>query len=205
MRSPSLVWYVSYGSNMSSARLDCYLRGGRPPGGSRVHPGARDPRPPERSVPVHLPGRLFFAGESRQWGGGGIAFYDHRTPGGTAARGHLVSVGQFADIAAQEMHRAPVEADPLETLLALPLEGGRHRVGPGLYETLLDVGSLEGAPMLTFTCPHGAHAVPHTRPSPAYVETLGRGLREAHGWDDDQIADYLADRVGSGTARSWGP
>ena len=56
------MWYVSYGSNMCSARLACYLAGGRPPGGSRVNPGARDPRPPARTIPVDLPGTVYFAG-----------------------------------------------------------------------------------------------------------------------------------------------
>jgi hypothetical protein len=74
------VWYVSYGSNMAVERLTCYLEGGRPPGGTRANPGARDPRPPRRMIPVDLPGSVYFAGDSRQWGGG-VAFYDHETPG----------------------------------------------------------------------------------------------------------------------------
>ena len=112
----SYVWYVSYGSNMSAARLAAYLEGGRPPGGSRAHPGARDRTPPARSIPVDLPGSLYFAGESPQWGGG-VAFYDHDTPGFTAARGYLVTAGQFADIAAQEMHRIPQDGDPIEEVV----------------------------------------------------------------------------------------
>ncbi len=56
------VWYVSYGSNMSGARLTAYLEGGVPPGGTRANPGARDDSPPRRSVPVDLPGALYFAG-----------------------------------------------------------------------------------------------------------------------------------------------
>lgn len=58
----SYVWYVSYGSNMASDRLACYLEGGRPPGGTRVNPGARDRRLPARSIPVDLPGTVYFAG-----------------------------------------------------------------------------------------------------------------------------------------------
>ena len=49
------------------------------------------------------------------------AFYDHATPGRTAARGYLISAGQFADIAAQEMHRDPRTDDPLEQLVLAPL------------------------------------------------------------------------------------
>lgn len=185
------VWYVSYGSNMSSARFACYIGGGRPPGGSRANPGARDRTPPRRSVPVDLPGTVYFAGESPQWGGG-VAFYDHARPGATAARGYLLTRGQFADVAAQEMYREPREDDPLEALLGEPLPQGRHELGPGRYETLLEVGRLDGLPLLTFTSPHGIEGVEHTRPSAAYLEVVAAGLRESRGWDDERVTAYLS-------------
>ena len=187
---PSRVWYVSYGSNMSSERLACYIEGGRPPGGTRTNPGARDRRLPERSVPVDLPGTVYFAGESPQWGGG-VAFYDHETPGWTAARGYLVTAGQLADIAAQEMYRVPQDGDPLEEIVLGSLEGGRHEVGPGRYETLVEVGRHEDVPLLTFTAPHGVDHVEHTVPSDAYLDAVRLGLRESRGWDDERLATYL--------------
>jgi hypothetical protein len=184
------VWYVSYGSNMAAARLACYLEGGSPPGGRRVNPGARDATPPERSVAVDLPGTTYFAGESPQWGGG-VAFYDHDEPGRTAARGYLVTAGQLADIAAQEMYRLPVDGDPLEVVVLSPLDGRRHSCGPGRYETVVAVGERDGFPLLTFTAPHGATAVARTRPAPAYLAMMATGLRESRDWDEDQIAEYL--------------
>lgn len=184
------VWYVSYGSNMSWARLACYIRGGRPPGGSRTNPGARDRTLPTRSVPVDLPGTVYFAGESPQWGGG-VAFYDHDEPGRTAARAFLVTPGQLADIAAQEMYRPTRVGDPLEDLVLAPLDGGRHTLGDGRYETLVEVGSHEGRPLLTFTSPHGSTAVEHTTPAPAYLAMMAEGLRESRDWDEEQIAAYL--------------
>lgn len=190
----SHVWYVSYGSNMSAARLAAYLKGGRPPGGRRPHPGARDRTPPARSVPVDLPGTVYFAGESPQWGGG-VAFYDHDTPGYAAARAYLVTAGQFADIAAQEMHRVPQHGDPIEEVVLSPIDGGRHTVGPGRYETLVEVGRHDDVPLLTFTAPHGADNVEHAPPSPAYLATLAEGLRESRGWDEDEISAYLDDVV----------
>jgi len=186
----SYVWYVSYGSNMSAARLAAYLDGGLPPGGSRAHPGARDRTPPARSIPVDLPGSLYFAGESPQWGGG-VAYYDHDTPGFTAARGYLVTAGQFADIAAQEMHRVPQEGDPIEEVVLSPLEGGRHTAGPGRYETLVEVGRHEGIPLLTFTSPHGVDHVEHAHPSPTYLDTIGLGLRESRDWGEEELAAYF--------------
>lgn len=186
------VWYVSYGSNMSADRLTCYLEGGCPPGGSRTNPGAHDASPPRRDVPVDLPGAIYFAGRSPQWGGG-VAFYDHETPGPTAARAYLVTAGQLADIAAQEMYRVPDPGDPLvEVVLGgLGGDGSRHHVGPGRYETLVEVGRLDGWPMLTFTSPHGRDAVAHTPPTPAYVALLAAGLAESRGWDADRVEAYV--------------
>jgi hypothetical protein len=190
----SEVWYVSYGSNMSGPRLSCYLEGGLPPGATRPNPGARDPRPPRHSIGVELPGSVYFAGESSSWGGG-VAFYDHETPGPTAARAYLVTAQQFADIAAQEMFRVPDPDDPIEEIVLGGLDpelDGRHRFGPGHYETLVEVGQIGGAPMLTFTAPHGRGHVAHNDPSPAYLATLAQGLREAHGWSQEQVEGYFA-------------
>ena len=186
----SQVWYVSYGSNMCAARLACYIEGGQPVGGRRANPGARDRSLPRRSIPVDLPGTVYFAGESPQWGGG-VAFYDHLTPGYTAARGYLVTAGQLSDIAAQEMYRVPQHGDPLEQVVLSPLDGGRYEVGPGRYETLVEVGRCDGMPLLTFTSPHGREHAVITQPSPAYLEMMAIGLRESRSWDDEQIAAYL--------------
>jgi hypothetical protein len=197
----SEVWYVSYGSNMSRDRLIAYLRGGRPPGARTTYAGARDATLPVDDAPVDLPGRLYFAGDSVTWGGG-VAFYDHDEPGGTAARAYRISAAQFADIAAQEMHRVPREDDPIEQIVLDGLVRGRHRVGPGHYETLVEIGRRDGLPMLTFTAPHGYDAVEHTEPAPAYLATIARGLRESRGWTEDEIDDYVAARVNGAGGRS---
>ena len=188
------VWYVSYLYNRSEARLAAYIEGGVPPGGKRVNPGARDDSLPRRSVPVDLPGALFFAGHSPQWHGG-VAFYDHDAEGGpTAARAYLVTAHQFADIAAQEMYRVPQEGDPLAEVVIGGIDGGRHHVGPGHYETLVEVGQLEGVPMLLFTAPHSIDHVEHTQPTRAYLAMLADGLRESRQWDDEEVEAYF-DRV----------
>ena len=189
----SHVWYVSYGSNMSADRLACYLEGGRPPGGSRVNPGARDRTLPTRSVPVDLPGRLYFAGDSPQWGGG-VAFYDPAVPGTTAARGYLVTAAQLVDVVTQEMYREPVDGNPLEGLVSEPLTDGRHVFGDGRYESVVEVGRVDGLPLLTFTSPHGSEQVERTAPAPAYLAMMAEGLRESRGWDEETVASYL-DRI----------
>ena len=192
-----LLWYVAYGSNMHAARLGWYLTGGRPPGGLRSYPGCRDCRPPRRTVPVLVSGGVYFAGESRAWTGG-MAFYDPELPGTAAARGYLLTAGQFADIVAQEMRRPPGAE---LALLDVAAAEGRATAGPGRYETLLRVGVRDGVPMLTFTAPWRASEVPWRRPAPIYVRLIADGLREAHGWSTERTIDYLAARPG--VAGQW--
>lgn len=195
--SAAEVWYVSYGSNMSRVRLSCYIRGGRPPGASMTYAGAHDRTMPVLDTAVDLPGRLYFAGNSTVWGGG-TAFYDHDSPGPTPARAYRMTIGQFVDVAAQEMHRLPDPEDPLAGVITAGLPEGRHMAGPGVYETLVEVGRRDSLPMLTFTAPHSLAAVPHTRPRPAYLAMLADGLRDAHGWDDPRIETYFASVIAEG-------
>ncbi|KAB8163805.1 histone deacetylase [Streptomyces sp. 3MP-14] len=193
MTAPALVWYAAYGSNMWPERLGCYLRGGRPPGSLREYPGCRDPSPPARSAPVTVPGALYFATESAVWTGG-RAFLDPDAGGETPAVAHLLTVEQFADIAAQEMGRAGGgDLDPLALLGA----SDRARLGPGRYETLVRLGASAGVPVLTLTAPWGVDTHPGNAPAAAYLRMLGRGLMAGHGWPADRAAGYLADRPGA--------
>lgn len=191
-----LVWYVAYGSNMRTARLRYYLTGGRPPNGAKPFPGCRDRREPERSIPVELGGRVYFALESAVWTGG-RAFFDPDADGTARARGHLITVQQFSDILAQEMYRAP--AGDLD--LADWLARGRTQVGPGRYETIVCVGELDGYPALTFTAPWPIDEITFNKPAGAYLENIAAGLLEAGAWNRNQIAGYLAGCPGA--AGSW--
>ncbi|QNG35223.1 histone deacetylase [Geodermatophilaceae bacterium NBWT11] len=175
------VWYAAYGSNTLASRFDCYLRGGRPAGGARTYPGCRDTAPPRASTALRVPGRLVFGGTSTVWGGG-MAFLDDVAPGTAPARAWLVTAGQFADVAAQEMHAEPGTV----ALDAVPV--GRHHLGPGRYETVVRLGDRDGVPVLTLTCPEPPPPAP---PSAAYLRVLAAGLVEA-GWPAAAVVDHLA-------------
>jgi hypothetical protein len=194
--TPQQVWYTSYGSNTHLDRLAFYIAGGRPPGASRTYPGCRDRRAPTESVAVEIEGALYFATESPVWTGG-RAFYDPVAPGRVLARAHLVTAGQFSDIAAQEMYREP--GSDLD--LAEVLHSGRSSLGGGRYETLVCPGAMDGVPVLTFTAPWGIDDVAWNSPSAAYVRYLSTGLLEAGAWDVDTIASYVA--ACPGTAGTW--
>lgn len=179
------LWYAAYGSNLARDRFETYLSGGRPPGATRIYPGARDPRPPGDDRPLILSGRLFFAWESPTWGGG-IAFYDPDAPGSVYARAYRITEEQFSDLAAQEMRREPgADLD-----LGRVLTERRHTYGPGRYETLHLVGELDDLPVLTFTASRG-HGLVAKPPAPAYVDTIVRGLLECHGLTEGQARGYL--------------
>ncbi|TWF99023.1 histone deacetylase [Kitasatospora viridis] len=146
---------------------------------------------PTEVAGVVLRGRVFFAGESKVWGGG-MAFYEVGD-GEVPARAYRVTAGQFGDVVAQEMGRAVGGEVDLRRVLA----DGRDELGPGRYETLLLVGEAGGEPMLTFTAPWGAAGAELHPPSAAYLRQLAAGLREAHGWGTGRIAEYLASRPGA--------
>ncbi|WP_228002090.1 histone deacetylase [Nocardia australiensis] len=181
------VWYAAYGSNMHLSRLRCYLAGGTPEGGALRLPGCRNPADPRRSVPILLPGQLYFATESLVWTGG-RAFLDPDAPGETASRAYLLTTAQFSDIAAQEMYRAPGADLDLTEAISI----GRATLGPGRYETLVCAGNHDGYPILTFTAPWHSADVPGNPPSAAYLRHLSAGIVESHGWTIEQIAVYLA-------------
>jgi hypothetical protein len=189
--SDELIWYASYGSNMDAGRLRSYLEGGSPPGAVVSQPGARDPSPPRDVRPVSLAGSVYFAWDSPTWGGG-IAFYDPLAPGTSVGRAYLLTRAQLSDVAAMEMHRPPGDDLDLTELLA----AGSSSHGPGRYETLHVVGSLDEIPVVTFTS--SEHDVPHRAPTAPYLATMGRGLRDGHGWTASEAASYLLDRPGIG-------
>ncbi|WP_331768260.1 histone deacetylase [Embleya sp. NBC_00896] len=183
---------------MHAARFDYYLRGGTPPDSARTYPGCRDHTAPRETMPVFLPGRLYFALESPAWTGG-LALYDPLDPGRMPARAYLLTTAQFHDVAAQEMYRPPgvePDADLTEALTA-----GRSTLGPGRYETLVKVGAAAGFPILTFTAPWRSADVAWNPPAAAYLRHLAAGLAEAHGWSPDRAARYLARCPGA--AGSW--
>ena len=192
MRPSDPVWYVSYGSNLHRARFDCYLSGGVPPGGSRASPGARDRRPPSGDRPVWIPGQVYFARRSEQWGGG-VAFLDvdgsasASAASAAAGRAYAITLEQFTDVAAQESRRPIGSSFDVDAVLA----DGRLVVDDGWYGTLVRLDDIDGLPALTFTSGRAVGEVETTAPSAAYLRVIALGLQEAWGWTAEEIAAYV--------------
>jgi hypothetical protein len=186
-----LVWYAAFGTNLSPARLDCYLRGGLPPGASRVHEGCRDPTPPRDQRPITIAGRLRFAGESTMWGGG-MAFFSPAGEGVVHARAYLLRLEQFGDLVAQETRQ------PVGRTLVLAEKGPTRHGLSRVYDVVLDLGDIDGHRLLTLSATHDHPANP---PSEAYVRTMLDGLAEGFGLEPESRVAYLA-RL-EGMAPGW--
>jgi hypothetical protein len=140
---------------------------------------------------VILPGQVYFATESPVWTGG-RGFYDPTADGAAWGIAYLITVQQFADVAAQEMYREPGTDMDLTEVLAT----GRSELGPGRYETLVCPGALQGVPVLTFTAPWRMADVEVRRPATAYIRHLACGLQASSAWSTEEIAVYLSRRPG---------
>jgi hypothetical protein len=182
-----LVWYASYGSNLSHERFTCYIRGGQPPGSTRCYPGCVDPSLPRDVRVLELAQSLYFAGSSKAWTGG-IAFISSTARNmPTKARAYLISLEQFQDVVRQENwldERAQFSLTELIHKGSLRLSDiGRN------YQLLLLCGDADGIPVVTLTSPIERTDI--APPAPAYVRMIGSGLMEAHGLSAQSAAEYL--------------
>ncbi|HVL80592.1 MAG TPA: histone deacetylase [Actinomycetota bacterium] len=187
------VFYVAYGSNLDADRFGCYLVGGRPDGATRSNAGSRDGTSWVAAFPARTRRPVCFAGWSRTWGGGGMAFLDPQASDDvvTPVRVYLITHSQFEDLVAQENGLGPgsVAIDPQS--LSDP---GQVRGDWGRYDLVVSWGSPDGhRAMATVT---STRRTDHAPPTAHYLRVLARGLRQSHAMSDDEIERYLAARPG---------
>lgn len=181
------VWYAAYGSNLSRARFDIYLNGGRPQGATHTFPGCRDATPPSSDLTDELDSQLAFGGWSQTWEGG-VAFVRRSSGARLRARLYLLTLEQFSDVVAQENWLVPgtVEIEPSEEQVVLD--------GDHTYRLVIPLGPREGVPVLTIS---QLASTDTAAPSAAYLRHMAEGLREAHAMSGDDIVAYLAAAPGS--------
>lgn len=188
-----LVWYASFGSNLSRARLGCYITGGTPVGARRAYEGCRDRTPPREHRTLAISGHLRFAGESSVWGGG-MAFYSPAGGGTVHARAYLLRLEQLVDLVAQESRH------PVGTALVLAEAGPTRHGLSAVYDVLMDLGELDGHRLLTLSA---SRHHPLNPPSGAYVRTMADGLSDGFDLDADARVAYLASA--EGMLPTWTP
>ncbi len=192
MNKHEYVWYVGYGSNMSSERFDYYISGGNPECIDNSYEGCRDDSDPVERKPAIINHELYFAKESPTWGGQGVAFIkpaeDKEIE--TYARKYLIKREQLEDVAKQETssdYRVNIDFD------AARKRGRQVFKSPSWYGLLLHLGSDDGYPEFTIT----NEEVPESNKSgEKYLKVLIEGLREIHDLSSTEIVEYLRARNG---------
>lgn len=191
-----LVWYVSYGSNLSKTRFMAYLEGGTIAGNDVVYDGCTDTTPPVDDVALEVPHSLYFAGWSRRvWGGTSAAFITLESrPPSALARAYLITRGQFVEVVRQENANL-TGVDDFDAKVERARQRGHTRMlATGSYCELVHCGERDGHPMLTFTASRNRTDL--APPSAAYLQVIGHGLQECHGLSKTEVVDYLRDRPG---------
>lgn len=176
--TPSHVWYVSYGSNLLAERFEAYLLGGSVAGLDRTYPGGATTDHASAERAVVLPGRLRFALDAPQWGGGGVAFWDPDGVGhGVLARAWRVRLEQYLEVVHLENGGTHRVASPWRQDV---LSDGSALVDDSWYGRLVLAGHLDGEPALSFTHPRPG-GLPTRSPSPRYAGVVTRGLVQTFG------------------------
>lgn len=187
------VWYACYGSNILEERFLCYIKGGQPIGAATKYKGCRDTRLPTDSEEFYISSELYFARNSQNWGNGGVAFIRTKfePQASTMGRIYLITKGQFVDIAKQESNtNAELILD-----FEKALKEGSFMIEPSLwYGNLLYLGQHYNYPIFTLTNENDLQAF--TKPGKDYLQTIIKGIKQAHHLDDKTIFDYLKTKKG---------
>jgi succinyl-diaminopimelate desuccinylase len=183
------VWYANYGGGLSYENFKHALKGGQPKGATVTYAGCRDKTLPRENHFISLPHRLYFAGKSTVWEGGGLGTLDLKTEpkARTIARIYLVRLDQLEDMAAQEN----LETAPLHLPIAEAEKNGHTKLATksNLYNELLFCGYRDGYPILALTSDRSDQ--PYTPPSDAYTHCVLKGLSEDKTIDQAAAQEYL--------------
>jgi len=188
------VWYASYGSNLLQSRFNCYIQGGVPIGSAKMHKGCTDTTLPAKSRTISIKGKLYFAQNSKSWGGGGVAFINENNAeeSRVAGRMYLITREQFEQIVMQENDLS----QPFFLNIEESIKHKKNVFDEDIwYGKILFLGNEEGYPILTFTNPNHQNnrIVP---PNENYLTTIVKGLKECYNWSNKELIDYLGNAEG---------
>ncbi len=164
MRDDEPVWYACYGSNISSERFACYIRGGVCRRNGRNYKGCGDKTMWKDSMILEMPGRMYFANHSSSWQQGGVSFFMPDRGGKTVMRLYLITYGQLKEIQGQEGKSSK------------------------WYGRILFLDSINGIPVFTLTSEESAE---QTEPSEEYLSLLREALMAEAGMTERETEKYL--------------
>lgn len=157
------VWYACYGSNINYERFMYYINGDEK---YSTVDGCTDKSLPveERQYIFECP--IYFAGESKKWGGGGFAFLDYEQNGKSYGKIYKIKMSQFRGVLEQEQRCK-------------------------LYDAIILVDYIDDLPVFTFTAKHKLNNLLQN-PSVQYTQVIKEGLLKLYdNLDSNQIDDYL--------------
>jgi hypothetical protein len=151
-----------------------------------------------------IPHRLFFAGKASSWSDKAMSFIRSASDGESYGRMFLISFSQFDQLIQQEQG---VER-PSEMLICPPLTyitGNNscfaNSANPTVpvdptkrlrYGRILNLGTVSGYPVLTFTAVGPDSEITAAAPSREYVQTIACGIRETFpAVTSEQICEYF--------------
>ncbi|MDV2685990.1 hypothetical protein RYX56_16605 [Alkalihalophilus lindianensis] len=191
------VWYASYGSNMNPQRFYCYIQGGRPEGSTKTERGCRDKELPTSIKTLKLPYEAYFAHYSDRWGGAPVFIDPDRGEKQSNFVCYLITMEQYLDVMAQENGLLEVESEMSR------LVNDQTATLNGLYGKMMNVGTVEGFPVFTFTNPKRPVVETEFPPSIPYLQTIMKGLKGQCDLNAKEIAEYLLHLEGVSPAYSY--
>ena len=159
------VWYACYGSNILRERFMLYIQGGFCKFNERNYIPCNDTSAPLDSKTINIPYKLYFGNSSGSWQGGGVAFLEPERNDNTTTLGrmYLITEDQFKEINTQE--------------------------GPGWYDLIINLGTLNGVPIKTFT---HSRMFTSNLPVQKYLKVIEDGISETYpNLSKDEISNYL--------------
>jgi len=195
----NLVWYVSYGSNLSWSRFLCYIQGGTPKGAKRQYAGCTNKSLPLASGKYQIKHQIYFAKNSPIWGGWGVAFiksnplpaYEKNI---TLGRKYLITKGQFIQVVRQENGK-DIDDSSIELDFDVAEKKSQCFISPEnectWYGRIINLGTREGVFVFTVTAKWSDNFDRYNLPSDTYLKTIIEGLREIYVMTDNEIIDYL--------------
>ena len=164
------VWYVAYGSNLLTERLEYYIKGGDCPYNGRSYTECTDTAMPQKSVPVEIPHDMYFSNFGKgAWPNSAVCFLDIARPGKAYGRAWLVEHRQLEEIHAKE---------------------GK---GTNWYPECVRLDDIDGIPAYTFTSKAEKQREPFWKVSAPYGFILYKGMKETYPeMTDEEIYGYLS-------------
>jgi hypothetical protein len=136
---------------------------------------------------------LYFAKQSPNWDGKGVAFIGLEKEETDVALGrmYLITEQQFIDVVSQENDGGNISID-----FQKAKQRGSMVFHESWYGNIVYLGEQDGFPIYTFTSGKNIVLEAPVAPSPQYLKYIISGLKEVYPVTDEDIVKYLMTKPG---------